>query len=96
MIFVIININACPDLVFIFFISIIEGNEDPKSRSGTPAEIPIVPAGSSPEDNICPICHEEFDQFYKQDFADISSSEGKFSKICGIAWKLFLNAKIIS
>lgn len=53
-----------------------EGNEDPKSRSGTPNEIPIVPAGSSPEDNICPICHEEFDQFYKQDFADISSSEG--------------------
>ena len=37
----------------------------------------MVPAGSSPEDNTCPICHEEFDQFYKQDFADISSSEGK-------------------
>ena len=37
----------------------------------------MVPAGSSPEDNTCPICHEEFDQFYKQDFADISSSEGR-------------------
>ena len=58
-------------------LSISDGNEDPKSRSGTPDEIPIVPAGSSAEDNICPICHEEFDQFYKQDFADISSSEGE-------------------
>ena len=63
------------DIVWIT--KILEGNEDPKSRSGTPDEIPMVPAGSSPEDNTCPICHEEFDQFYKQDFADISSSEGK-------------------
>ena len=81
----------CPPLlVFILIIYVTEGNEDPKSRSGTPNEIPIVPAGSSPEDNICPICHEEFDQFYKQDFADISSSEGKFCKICGTVSKLKL------
>ena len=38
----------------------------------------MVPAGSTAEDNICPICHEEFDQFYKQDFADSSSSTGKW------------------
>ena len=57
----------------------IDLSEDPKSRSGSPDEVPVVPASSKPEENICPICHEEFDQFYKQDFTDFSSSEGKYS-----------------
>ena len=51
--------------------------EELKSRSGSPDEVPVVPASSSPEDNICPICHEEFDQFYKQDFTDSSTTEGE-------------------
>ena len=51
--------------------------EDFKSRSGTPDEVPTVPTSSNPEENVCPICHEEFDQFYKQDFTDLAAAEGK-------------------
>ena len=58
--------------------SVLDAVEDVKSRSGTPDEVPTVPTSSNPEENVCPICHEEFDQFYKQDFADSSSSTGKW------------------
>lgn len=57
--------------------SILDAVEDVKSRSGTPDEVPTVPTSSNPEENVCPICHEEFDQFYKQDFTDLAAAEGK-------------------
>ena len=59
--------------------SVLDAVEDVKSRSGTPDEVPTVPTSSNPEENVCPICHEEFDQFYKQDFTDIAAAEGKRS-----------------
>ena len=62
-------------------IQFLDVNDDLKSRSGSPDEIPVVPASSNSEENMCPICHEEFDQFYKQDFADMSSGEGKYTMI---------------
>ena len=57
--------------------SILDAVEDVKSRSGTPDEVPTVPTSSNPDENVCPICHEEFDQFYKQDFTDLAAAEGK-------------------
>ena len=63
--------------VILQIFSILDAVEDVKSRSGTPDEVPTVPTSSNPEENVCPICHEEFDQFYKQDFTDLAAAEGK-------------------
>ena len=59
--------------------------DDLKSRTGSPDEISVVPASSNQEENMCPICHEEFDQFYKQDFdssaAEVVDAKGSLTNI---------------
>ena len=64
--------------VYIF----IDVGEETKSRTGSPDEVPVVTISSNPEDNVCPICNEEFDQFYKQDFTDFTSTEGELGLNC--------------
>lgn len=50
-------------------------HEDPLSRVNSPnsGEVPTLPASAVREENVCPVCQEEFDQFYKQDFDDEAS-----------------------
>ena len=58
-----------------------EKEEEERSRSGSPtndtaAVIPTVPVSDIKDDNICPICSEEFDSLYKQEDDSKDDEEG--------------------
>ena len=51
---------------------------DPESKDNDPTTvIPTVPVTDNEEDGTCPVCNEEFDQFFKQDGTDDDDSDGR-------------------
>ena len=51
---------------------------DPESKDDDPTTvIPTVPVTDNEEDGTCPVCNEEFDQFFKQDGTDDDDSDGR-------------------
>ena len=52
--------------------------EDGDNAEQSEAEIPTVPASANPDENRCPVCHEDFDQLFKEDNPEADDDAGQW------------------